>query len=63
MWLQFVQCDLQHDFAWVADEADRSVVLVLLQVAYLGSVMTRDWVHGVASLLSARSCCRLSSDR
>ena len=31
-----VQCDLQHDFAWVTDEADRSVVLSLLQVAFLG---------------------------
>ena len=36
MWLQSVQYDLQHDFAWVADEADRSVVLVMLQVAILG---------------------------
>ena len=36
MWLQSVQYDLQHDFAWVADEADRSVVLALLQVAFLG---------------------------
>ena len=25
-----------HDFAWVADEADRWVVLALLQVAFLG---------------------------
>ena len=30
LWLQSVQNDLQHDFACVADEADRSV---LLQVA------------------------------
>ena len=29
LWLQSVQCDLQHDFAWVTDEADRSVVLAL----------------------------------
>ena len=36
MRLQFVQYDLQHDFAWVADEAYRSVVLALLQVAFLG---------------------------
>ena len=36
-----VQYDLQHDFAWVTDEADCSVVLALLQV------MTKDWVHGV----------------
>ena len=27
MWLQSVQYDLQHDFAWVADEADRSLAL------------------------------------
>ena len=31
-----VQYDLQLDFAWVTDEADRSVVLALLQVAFLG---------------------------
>ena len=36
LWLQSVQYDLQHNFAWVADEADRSVVLALLQVAFLG---------------------------
>ena len=35
LWLQSVQYDLQHDFAWVADEADCSVVLTLLQVAFL----------------------------
>ena len=29
--LQSVQYGLQHDFAWVADEVDRSVVLALLQ--------------------------------
>ena len=36
LWLQSDQNDLQHDFAWVADEADRSIVLALLQVAFLG---------------------------
>ena len=36
LWLQSVQYNLQHDFAWVTDEADRSVVLALLQVAFLG---------------------------
>ena len=36
LWRQSVQYDLQHDFAWVADEADRSVVPALLQVAFLG---------------------------
>ena len=35
-WLQSVQYGLQYDFAWVTDEADRSVVLALLQVAFLG---------------------------
>ena len=33
---QSVQYDLQHDLAWVADEGDHSVVLALLQVAFLG---------------------------
>ena len=37
LWLQSVQYDLQHDFAWVTDEADHSVVLALLQVAFLGT--------------------------
>ena len=36
LWLQSAQYDLQHDFAWVTDEAYRSVVLSLLQVAFLG---------------------------
>ena len=36
LWLQSVQYNLQHDFAWVTDEADCSVVLALLQVAFLG---------------------------
>ena len=34
--LQSVQYDLQHDFAWVTDEPDRSVALALRQVAFLG---------------------------
>ena len=33
--LQSVQYDLQHDFAWVTDEADPSVVPALPQVAFL----------------------------
>ena len=33
---QSVQYDLQHDFPWVTDEADHSLVLALLQVAFLG---------------------------
>ena len=36
LWLQAVQNAFQHDFAWVADEANRSVVLALLQVVFLG---------------------------
>ena len=36
LWLQSVRYGFQYDFAWVTDEADRSVVLTLLQVAFLG---------------------------
>ena len=36
LWRQSLHYDLQHDFAWVADKANRSVVLALLQVAFLG---------------------------
>ena len=36
LWLQSIQYDLKHDFAWVTDEAYYSVVLALLQVAFLG---------------------------
>ena len=37
LWVQSVQYDLQQDrLAWLADEADRSVVLALLLVAFLG---------------------------
>ena len=35
LWLQSIQYDLQHDFAWVANEAEYSVVLELLQVTFL----------------------------
>ena len=35
--IRFVlQYGLKHDFAWVTDEANCSVVLTLLQVAFLG---------------------------
>ena len=34
--LESFQYDLQHDFAWVTDEAYCSVALALLQVAFLG---------------------------
>ena len=48
LWLRSIQYDLQHDFAWVTDEANRSVVLVQLQVAFLGKcndqgLGPRDW--------------------
>ena len=36
LWLQSVLYDLQHDFAWVTDEAYCSVVLALMQVAFFG---------------------------
>ena len=34
--LQPVWYDIQHDFAWMAYEADHSIVLALLRVAFLG---------------------------
>ena len=34
LWLQSVKDDLQHDFTWVADEADCPVVLTQLKVAF-----------------------------
>ena len=34
--LQSVQYDRQYDCAWVADEADCSVVLALMEIAFLG---------------------------
>ena len=37
LWLQSVQYDLQRDFARVTDEADRSVVLALVQVSFLAT--------------------------
>ena len=36
LWLQSVQSDLEHDVACMADEADHSVVVALLQVSILG---------------------------
>ena len=47
LWLQSVQYDLKHDFVWVTDEADCSVVLALLQVAFLGKCDDEGLVHGV----------------
>ena len=37
MWLPSVQYDLQHDFAWMAEEADHLAVLALLQIAFSGT--------------------------
>ena len=36
LWLQSVQYDLQHDFAWVTNETGRSLVLALLPPVILG---------------------------
>ena len=36
LWLHSVQYDFHHDFTRVTDKADRSVLLALLQVAFLG---------------------------
>ena len=36
LWLQSVSYDLQHDFPWMTNKNDCSVVLALLQVAFLG---------------------------
>ena len=35
LWLQSVQCDLQRDFAWVANEADHLVVLAAVSYTHL----------------------------
>ena len=37
-----VQDDSQHDFTWVIDEANGSVILAELYVALFRSVITRD---------------------
>ena len=57
--LQSVQYDLHHDFAWVADEADRSVVLALLQVAFFGKCDDQDWIQRVGPCLRdhVADCC------
>ena len=46
LWLQSLPCDLQRDLAWVADQADRSIFWHCCRLPFLGSVMTKDWVHG-----------------
>ena len=64
-WLQSVQYDLQHDFAWVADEADRSVVLALLQVAFLGECDDQrlgPWGWPFSRLPNPVADCRESGD-
>ena len=63
--LHSVQCDLQHDFAWVTDEDDRSIVLALLQVAFLGEcddkgLVQRGWPFSCLANLVAD--CRESGD-
>ena len=47
LWLQSAQYDHLHDFAWVTDKADRSIVPALLQVAFLGKCDDKGWVQGV----------------
>ena len=60
---QSVQYDLQHDFVWVTDEADHSLVLALLHIAFLRKCDDfRTGSTGFAILLSARSCCRVSGE-
>ena len=61
----FCRYDLQHDFAWVTDEADHSVVLTLLKVAFLGKCDDqgrgpRGWPFSCVSDLVAD--CRESGD-
>ena len=48
MQLLSVRYGLQHDFAWVANEADRSVVLALLQIGFLGKCDDQGLVHRVS---------------
>ena len=65
LWLQSAQYDLQHDFAWVTDEADRSVVLALMQVVFLGKcddqgLGPRGWPF--SCLLQLVADCREISD-
>ena len=62
---QSFQYGLQHDFAWVADEADLSVGLALLQVAFLGrcddqGLGPRGWPFSCLPHLVAN--CRESGD-
>ena len=65
LWHQSVQYNLLHDFAWVTDEDDRSIVLALLQVAFLGEcddkgLVQRGWPFSCLANLVAD--CRESGD-
>ena len=63
--LQSVQYDLQHDFAWVTDEPDRSVALALRQVAFLGKCDDKGlgpWGWPFSCLPDLVADCRGSSD-
>ena len=63
--LRSVQYDLLYDFSWVADEADRSVVLALLQVAFLGRCDDQElgpWGWQYSCLPDLVAGCRESSD-
>ena len=61
LWLQSVQCDLQHDFVWVTDESwsfgssGTAAGYLSWEVWWLSTGST-----GLAILLFARSCYRLS---
>ena len=64
-WLQSVQYGLQHDFAWVTDETDCSVVLALLQVAFLGKCDDKGlglWGSPFSCLPNLVAYCYESSD-
>ena len=65
LWLQSVQYDLQHAFAWVADGADLSVVPALLQVAFLGKCEDKGpgpWGWPFSCLSNVVADCRDSGD-
>ena len=65
LWLQSVQYDIQHDFAWVTEEAYCLVVLALLQVAFLGKCDDQGqgpWVWPFSSLPNLVADCRESGD-
>ena len=60
--LQYVRCDPQHDFALIGAEADRLVVLALLQVACLRKCDEQGLgLWGWPFFCLPDLCCRLSS--